>query len=71
MQQLNLIRHLSADLRWFSYHGRGLSIESPELAEHDIVCTTYETVFHDNKRSAILQAVPWFRVALDEGMSCL
>ena len=31
------------------------------------MCTTYETVFHDTNRSATLQAVPWFRIVLDEG----
>ena len=33
------------------------------------MCTTYETVFHDTSRSATLQAVPWFRIVLDEGAS--
>lgn len=33
------------------------------------MCTTYETVFHDTNRSATLQAVPWFRIVLDEGAS--
>lgn len=62
---------MSPDLRWVFYHGQGKVLEPRELAEHDIVCSTYETVFHDSNRSATLQAVPWFRIVLDEGMSSL
>lgn len=49
---------MSPGLRLFFYHGQGKHLEPQELAEHDIVCTTYETVFRDANRLATLQAVP-------------
>lgn len=64
--ELEIKRHMSPELRWSFYHGRGKHLEPHELVELDIVCTTYETVFHDTNRLATLQAVPWFRVVLDE-----
>ena len=62
---------MSPDLRWYFYHGQRKGLEPREFAEHDVVCTTYETVFHDPNSTATLQAVPWFRIVLDEGMSSL
>ena len=62
---------MSPELRWYFYHGQRKGSEPRELAEHDVVFTTYETIFHDTNRTATLQAVSWFRLVLDEGMSSL
>ena len=65
---LNLFRHTSSELKELFYYGQGTNIDPRSLAEHDIVFTTYETVCSDANRSNTLQATPWYRVVLDEGI---
>ena len=38
-----------------------------EVADNDVVLTTYESVSLDSNKRGTLQAISWFRVVLDEG----
>jgi hypothetical protein len=55
-------------LKWTNYHGKSRSAMSPEdLADHDIVITTYNMISADYlDKSVPLARVNWFRIVLDE-----
>ena len=65
-----LERHFPAGrgLKWTNYHGKSRGSFSPqELADHDIVITTYHMISADNAdKSMPLARVNWFRIVLDE-----
>ncbi|KAL5432753.1 hypothetical protein PMIN06_004428 [Paraphaeosphaeria minitans] len=65
-----LERHFPAGqgLKWINYHGKSRSMYSPqELADHDIVITTYNMIAADFQDKAMpLPRVNWFRIVLDE-----
>lgn len=65
-----LERHFPAGrgLKWTNYHGKSRSSFSPqELADHDIVITTYNMISADYAdKNVPLPRVNWFRIVLDE-----
>ena len=54
------------------YHGTGRIKDATQLADHDIVITTYSTAAHEllgknaEQRVSPLQRIGWFRIILDE-----
>jgi hypothetical protein len=65
-----LERHFPAGrgLKWTNYHGKSRTSYSPqELADHDLVITTYNMISADYADKAVpLPRVNWFRIVLDE-----
>lgn len=65
-----LERHFPAGqgLKWTNYHGKSRGSFSPqELADHDIVITTYNMISADHADKTMpLPRVNWFRIVLDE-----
>ena len=63
-----LERHLGQHLKWINYHGNNRkSITVKDLANNDLVITTYQMIQMDaNDRGAPLAHVHWFRIVLDE-----
>lgn len=65
-----LERHFPAGqgLKWINYHGKSRSTYSmQELADHDIVITTYNMIAADYQDKTMpLPRVNWFRIVLDE-----
>ncbi|KAF1949031.1 hypothetical protein CC80DRAFT_430123 [Byssothecium circinans] len=55
-------------LKWMNYHGKSrLTINARELADHDIIITTYQMIQADfQSKAAPLAYVNWFRIVLDE-----
>ncbi|KAJ8129489.1 hypothetical protein O1611_g4142 [Lasiodiplodia mahajangana] len=53
-------------LRIGIFHGSSRAKTELELANDDIVLTTYHTLVADQKSSGLLQRIEWFRVVLDE-----
>ena len=51
------------------YHGPKRNATLKELANADIVLTTFETVSSDSVDSETLRNISWFRIVLDEGKS--
>ncbi len=51
------------------YHGPKRNATLKELANADIVLTTFETVSSDSVASKTLKNISWFRIVLDEGKS--
>lgn len=62
-------RHTPSHLDVYVYHEQRTTIDHRDLTKFDVVLTTYETVLSDASRSKNLQAIFWFRVVLDEGIS--
>lgn len=60
-------KHMKTDLDVFVYHGAERVIDRSQLAEHDIVLTTYHTLNADHARSTdLITQVAWYRIVLDE-----
>ena len=61
----------SKRLKIYSYHGTSRNRDLDELADYDIVLTTYSTTAteYSDKREGrnTLKGIQWFRVVLDEG----
>ena len=61
----------SKRLKLYSYHGTSRIRDLDELAEYDIVLTTYSTTateYSDHREGRnTLKGIQWFRVVLDEG----
>lgn len=51
------------------YHGPKRDATLKQLANADIVLTTFETVSSDFVVSETLRNISWFRIVLDEGKS--
>lgn len=51
------------------YHGPKRNATLKQLANADIVLTTFETVSSDSVASGTLRNISWFRIVLDEGKS--
>ena len=49
------------------YHGPKRNATLKQLANADIVLTTFETVSSDFVASETLRNISWFRIVLDEG----
>ena len=60
-------RHTAPSLHIYLFHGQGAKIDHEDLAKHDVVITSYQTVFSDSIRSKTLLSIPWFRDVIDEG----
>ncbi|KAI1325419.1 SNF2 family N-terminal domain-containing protein [Xylariaceae sp. FL0255] len=60
-------RHFRRDtLRICIFHGASRTKLVTELANNDIVLTTYHTLVADQKKAGLMQSIEWFRVVLDE-----
>ncbi|KAJ3578806.1 hypothetical protein NPX13_g1763 [Xylaria arbuscula] len=53
-------------LRIAVFHGSNRAKAESEIADNDIVLTTYNTLVADQKSGGLLQHIEWFRVVLDE-----
>ncbi|KAI1357569.1 SNF2 family N-terminal domain-containing protein [Xylaria arbuscula] len=53
-------------LRIAVFHGSNRAKTESEIADNDIVLTTYNTLVADQKSGGLLQHIEWFRVVLDE-----
>jgi SWI/SNF-related matrix-associated actin-dependent regulator of chromatin subfamily A3 len=61
-------RHCDGSLNMNVYHGRGREIDRRELANSDIVLSTYHTIAAEALDiNSPLYQIKWFRVVLDEG----
>ncbi|KAK3074771.1 hypothetical protein LTR53_002503 [Teratosphaeriaceae sp. CCFEE 6253] len=69
MEQIKI--HVKANkLTYYSYHGASRHQDLDELAQYDIILTTYGTSAEDMKaKDKALFSVNWFRVVLDEAHS--
>lgn len=66
-------RHVYGGLNVCEYHGRGRESKPQNIANYDIVISTYHTLASENenpKITGLLFKINWFRVVLDEGMFC-
>jgi hypothetical protein len=65
-----LSRHtLPGSINMQLYHGPKRNATLKELANADILLTTFETVSSDFVASETLRNISWFRIVLDEGKS--
>jgi len=59
--------HIKLTLKTLVYHGDRRSLKPQDLAEQDIVLTTYRTLVSDGRNdSNIIQDIAWYRIVLDE-----
>lgn len=59
---------VASALKWTRYHGsERFDMEAKDLADHDIVVTTYHIIAKDmNDKRRALPWINWFRIVLDE-----
>jgi hypothetical protein len=65
---INVPRHVKSNiLRVCRFHGKPRPASPVELAEYDVVLTTYATLSAEYKSRGVLHRVNWYRIVLDEG----
>ncbi|KAK8050946.1 SNF2 family domain-containing protein [Apiospora rasikravindrae] len=59
--------HTGTHLKVFRYHGTEREKNTADVADYDVVITTYNTLASDYKRKkSILHKIGWYRIVLDE-----
>ena len=61
-------RHVKSNtLRVCRFHGKPRPASPADLADYDVILTTYATLSAEYKNRKVLHRVDWYRIVLDEG----